>query len=514
MKNKFLIKVLMITCFGMVISCSDFLDEDPRGELTPDNFLQNEAEATLALNSLDADAQGAGFNWFLGTDLGVSGRITLAAAHRFGAYDFDITDVRVRWGNEYESIRDANLLLANIDNAPLTDEFIGNVRAQALFYRAYQYINLVTIFGNVPNIRDEVTNISEIALLGQTDGSEVLALVIDDLEEAISSGFLSTASWADNDGRTTVWAARMLKAHAHIWLEEWAEAREELIEITTNSPHFLDDDYADKYRQGNEIHPEIIFGRQFLGNVLSRDIRIAHPNFAGENQEAGDFFRESNFTNGSAPLTLRRSFANSYAVEDERRIYNVFDSAINAAGEQVDFNWIYLPKFARFTAPQSDPLFPNEVDEPRASSAPDRVFLLADAYLLLAEAEFMIGGSSGPALAAINTVRERANIPALTTLTLADIQMERAWELVGEGYWGRKRDLIRWGILDETIIGLPAAEIAAGATPALIERAQDEADIIASNPPGRFTQFPVPVDEVIQSENLGGALVQNPLWIN
>ena len=259
----------MMLVFGTVISCSDFLDEDARGVLTPDTFFQNEQEATFALNELNENVGSAGFLFFLGTDLGVSGRITLAAAHRFGAYQFDVTDNRVEWDGQYSVIRDANTLLASMErNTVLSDEVRGGVIAQGLFFRAFQYLNLVTTYGDVPYIRDELTNIEEISLIGQTDGTEIILDLIEDLDQAIQSGFLSTATWGDNDGRPTVHAARMLKAHCHIWLEQWAEARVELIEVTTNSPHVLSDDYADKYREGNEISSEIIFGREFLTNVL------------------------------------------------------------------------------------------------------------------------------------------------------------------------------------------------------------------------------------------------------
>ena len=513
MKNKnIIIKILMIAFCGIIISCDDFLDEDPRGILTPENFFLNEEESILALNELNRTVEGAGFNEFLGTDLGVSGRITLAASHLTGSYQFN-SGSGPGWGGQYGSIRDANLLLSRIGNSSLPDDVIGRARAQALFFRADKYLFLTTRYGDVPFVVDEVMDIDQLSLLGQTDANVIISSVIEDLDEAISSGFLSTASWGDNDGRPTVWAARMLKAHAHIWLEEWAEARTELIEITTNSPHVLDDDFADKYREGNEIHSEIIFGKVFLANVSNNFNNTARPNLAAESLDARAAFAEVGVTNGSAPFTLRRSFANTFAMNDERRIYTVWDSHTLEDGTPVTFNWIYMPKINRTPTPISDPLLAEE--EPRNnSSMPDRIFLLADAYLLLAEAEFMIGGSSAPALSAINTVRERANIPALTTLTLEDIQMERAWELVGEGYWGRKKDLVRWGILDSTILGLPAAEAAAGATAEAIQRAQNEADAFAAVPPNRFTEFPVPSVDLQLSQSVGGGLVQNPLWVD
>ncbi|MBU3011379.1 RagB/SusD family nutrient uptake outer membrane protein [Polaribacter vadi] len=512
MKNIKIIKVLIIAFLGIFTSCNDFLDEDPKGLLTPETFFQNEAEATLALNKLNEGVASAGFLFSLGTDLVVSGRITLAAAHRFGAYDFDVTDNRLKWLTQYTNIKDANLVLSSIEKSPLSDAVKGNVTAQALFFRAFQYVNLVTTYGDVPYWRDELTNLEELSLIGQTDGTLILQDMITDLDNAIKSGTLSTDTWGNNDGRPTVWAARMLKAHAHIWLKQWAEARTELLEVTANSPHQMNNDYADKYREGNEVHSEIIFGKQYLTNVLSTNNTTARPNLAAD-RTARAAFNEVGITNGSAAFSLRKSFADSYDDNDERKQYNVWSSHTLASnGTTIDFAYIHVPKLMRGPVPTSDPLFLEE-EARNNSSAPARIFLLADAYLLLAEADFMInGGTSQVALDAINQVRGRTALPDYNSITIQDIRNERAWELVGEGYWGRKRDLIRWGILDDTVKGLPAAETAAGATAELIARAQAEADIIANAPANRYTQYPVPIDDILQSQAVGGALVQNPLW--
>ena len=162
--------------------------------------------------------------------------------------------------------------------------------------------------------------------------------------------------------------------------------------------------------------------------------------------------------------------------------------------------------------PISDALMQNP-DPNNLSSQPSRLFVLSDAYLLLAEAEFMANGSTTTALAAINKVRQRANLPNLTVMTIQDIRNERAWELVAEGYWGRKVDLIRWGILESTVKAIPAAETAAGAYSMAISYAQGEADRISVGPAGKYLVWPIPLQDIQRSQDIGGALTQNPLWI-
>jgi hypothetical protein len=354
----------------------------------------------------------------------------------------------------------------------------------------------------------------EVALLGVTSAETIQEEMIEDLDWAITNGGLSTDQWNQNNGRPTVWSVRMLKAYYHVWLEQWDEARTELSQVTANSPHALSDDYADMFREGNELHDELIFGREFLTGVSNnRVFEQAHYNANAENTNTKAAMSEIGVFSRSAAVTLRKSFTDTYDDADARKAYNVFDTHTLEDGTVATFNFIYMPKLMRAALPLSDPLMQNP-DPNGTSSEPARLFKLADAYLLLAEAEFMVGGSSDAALAAINTVRTRADLPDLTVLTMEDIRKERAWELACEGFIGRKKDLIRWGILESTVMATPAAERAAGAYSLAITRAMDDSTYIADAPMGRYRVFPIPTDEILKSQDLGGALVQNPIWVD
>ncbi|MBU2929892.1 RagB/SusD family nutrient uptake outer membrane protein [Winogradskyella psychrotolerans] len=518
MKSKYIILSILTAVLLVTVGCDDFLDEDAKGLLTPDTFFQNEDEANLALNGLQNGITSPGIHAHIGTDVGVAGRVPIAAGWLPAVYEtsVDASPVLNPWSAAYVDIKNANLVLAGLERSSLSDEVKGRASAQALFYRANKYLFLVTTYGDVPYWRNELV-IEEVQLLGKTDGNVIISEMIDDLDSAISSGYLPTGRWDESEGRPTLWAVRMLKAYCHIWLEEWQEARTELIEVTTNSPHGPDlGPYADMYREGNELHPEIIFGRQYLITGTSNDIRGRdhnqfHYNNNSENTLTQQAMNETDVFSRAASMTVRKSFANTYNDNDIRKLYNVWDSHVLEDGTTATFNWVYIPKMMRASIPVSDPLMQTP-DPNNQSSQPIRLFVLSDAYLLLAEAEFMTGGSSAGALAAINKVRQRANLPDLTTLTIEDIRNERAWELLSEGYWGRKVDLIRWGILESTVQAMPAAETAAGAYSVAIGYAQDEANNISSGPIGKFQVLPIPLSDIQRSQDIGGALTQNPLW--
>jgi hypothetical protein len=526
MNIKYLIIAFVIVLCGVMFSCDDFLTEDAKGLITSDNFLNNEEEANLALNGLQGQMPyssgcaeypglvGGSMSSILGTDIGVCGRFAIAAKWENCLYNYTSDDSYVAcvWADQYAGVRDANLLIACIEESSLSDEIKGQTKAQALFYRAMFYFQLTVGFGDVPYWRDEV-DVDEVSMLGKTSSDSIQEDMIEDLDWAISSGYLSEDKWNDNGGRPTVWSARMLKAYFYVWMEQWTEASVELKEITDNSPHTTLSDYADMYREGNETHDELIFGREFLaGTDNNKTFQMAHYNSSAENDEAILAMEELDVFSRSAAMTLRKSFTDTYSDNDLRKDYSVFDSyTLSDSTEASVFNWVYIPKLMRAALPISDPL----MDTPDAnglSSEPVRLFKLADALLLLSEAEFMENGSTTDALEPINRVRARAGLDALDVLTIEDIRKERAWELGGEGFFGHKYDLIRWGILESTVMATPSAERAAGAYSLAISRAEDDSTNIANAVSGKFCVMPIPADEILKSQDVGGALVQNPLW--
>ncbi|CAN0514757.1 unnamed protein product, partial [Scytosiphon promiscuus] len=199
----------------------------------------------------------------LGTDIGVCGRFAIPGGWQAAVYNYDVDNAAVRntWSAAYEAIRNANLVISGLEKSSLAEDIKGRAIAQALFYRAIFYFELTTQYGDVVYWRDELV-MEDVVYLGKTDSNVIQQEMIQDLEKAISGGYLPKVKWNENGALPTEWSVRMLKAYYHVWQEEWAEARTELIEVTANSTHHLHDDYADKYRQGNELHDEIVFGRE------------------------------------------------------------------------------------------------------------------------------------------------------------------------------------------------------------------------------------------------------------
>ncbi len=86
------------------------------------------------------------------------------------------------WTGTYANIRRINLMLDNIDNSTLTDEQKNHWRAVGLFFRAYEYHELVANYGAVPWVDKVLTEVDEDALYGsRTSRDEVAQNILNDL---------------------------------------------------------------------------------------------------------------------------------------------------------------------------------------------------------------------------------------------------------------------------------------------------------------------------------------------
>ena len=123
MKNRYIISIFTILLSFALNGCTDFLNEDAKGVLTPDNYFKNEPEANLAINGLHAQASGGGGTNTLGTDIGVSGRDPIAAGFVAFNYAYDATNPTVKsgWTNSYSAIKDANFAIDAIAKSSLSE---------------------------------------------------------------------------------------------------------------------------------------------------------------------------------------------------------------------------------------------------------------------------------------------------------------------------------------------------------------------------------------------------------
>lgn len=495
MKNKIIQYIGIFLLMVSNLSCENFLQEEVRGIIDPSTFYRSDAEATLAVNGIYLNLRQNGFygNWqgiHTFTQLGAD---ELESSRQFGGNEpmqnYTITqsnysNARELWQSIYRMIGDANSVINNVENSPnISDPVKRQSIGEALYLRSFGYYHLSNLWGDVP-FYDEEIPIADAAALVRRPVNEIRNDLIRDLKRIENENLLPGIYTGSDLGRPTLWAAKTLMAKIYLWQKNWASARLECLSIISDSPHNLLPHYSDVFDVNNPFNQEVIWAIDFQkdvpGNAQVRTDGF-NPRLRDEPRKPAEraalsqalAARNEEF-NGYGLTVPILSFIDQFPKDDLRRPYNILSHYL---GFELTFQ--YLTKFTNF----------DFVNSPRGNHGEATlIFRLADVYLMLAEAENELGGPEN-AFAYINAVRERAYDPVQPFIGLSQmelrtaIQDERKWELAGEGH--RRYDLIRWGILLETV-----------------QNAKYRIYKPGSNIKAHHTRLPIPEEEIILNTNL------------
>jgi hypothetical protein len=476
-------KVLYITIslilFGMV-GCKKQLTEDPKTFISPEQFFKTDQDAVQGVNGV--------YFWLVGEypqrlfqqDLWQVLDEDCDAIRRPNSGALNLSgnnpgSALVIYGGFYKGIYNASQCIDKIPKSG-TSDLKKRTEGEARFLRALFYYYVTGLFGDAPLINESnYANTETAKSLPRSPVADIRKMMITDLTAAI--GLLpGTYPDAGDKGRATKGAAQTLLTKVYLWNKDWVNAKSTAQAVKSSGTYTLLASYADVFSAGNEFNKESIFEIDFQKDLLNS---YQHAFYAPDNRVGVEPFSKKPWYRSYVPY---KSFANSFAPEDKRKTaqiatsYNGKDFAVDATNK---VNVWFGPKWWRLDA-----------DE-RNSGLDIYVFRYADVLLMLAEAANESGDTPG-ALAAINEVRQRAGIAALTGLSQdalrTQIYQERGWELCGEGH--RRLDLQRWGKLIGT------AKTAS----------QAEEPILSNSYQTFYNLLPIPASEIQKNP----ALTQNP----
>lgn len=89
--------------------------------------------------------------------------------------------------DSYKRLRTINVMLANIDNSPLSEEGKNHWRAVCYFFRAYNYANLINLYGDVPFVDKLLTDTDPELFSSRTSRDEIAAKILEDLNYAVTN---------------------------------------------------------------------------------------------------------------------------------------------------------------------------------------------------------------------------------------------------------------------------------------------------------------------------------------
>ncbi len=298
-------------------------------------------------------------------------------------------------------------------------------KGEALFLRAYMYMQLWNVYGTAPLVTERITNLSN-AYPPNSQGTDLLDQAITDLEEA--AGFLPDSWPADLKGRVTKNAAHGLRGKCLVFRGtvngDNADFSGAINEFNAIEGVVLTANYSQNFDVNFENNEESLF--EFQANTSPSGVNpfLDNDNFAvvGEIGAYYGFFSQKPSWIGNSFYAATPSIINAYEEGDPRKSYNLdlTDGAIQNVKKYIR-NTAYAEGWAGAG-------YEISVNNPR-------ILRYADVMLLKAEAIVRTGGNLSEAIGLINEIRERARnsgeeyaeIPADRNVNETDVAKVLEW---------------------------------------------------------------------------------------
>ncbi|WP_161554455.1 RagB/SusD family nutrient uptake outer membrane protein [Sinomicrobium soli] len=484
MKSKILISGLII---ALLSSCNDdFLTRNPLDTPSSSTFFSNEAELEMALagvyRNLYWHSYSVPYHMWLDacTDIAWSrGDFGDALTIQSGNYTPEWRRFELTWQHMYEGIARANNILVNMDRAReiLPEEKYLDTEAQARFLRAYYYVYLTNLYGDVPWV-DKMLTLEE-AQLPRTPEGEILDKIYEDLDFAAEH-----LLQPQNEGKATRDAALTLKARAALLAGDYETAATAAGKVMDSGNYSIHPDYGELFSYAGGDSPEIIFKLHNHIDVFVTQIpRYLSPRVFGgysvliPTQNLVDMYQATD----GMPIDESPLYdpAHPFENRDPR-----MDQTILLPGEYIngflfqthpdstqtyqqtgtDLKRVPNPEVTNPYATFSGYLFNKYLDESdipdRLTQSPLELILMRYAEVLLtyAEARIELNQIDETVINAINQVRGRQNVqmpPVSPEMSVEElrktVRYERSVELALEGF--RLFDIRRWKYAEHVMPG-------------------------------------------------------------
>ena len=472
---KSLIIKTSVVCFSALLltsSCKKFLNQEVPGAFAEQDFYKTDQDATQAVTAT-YDMMQAHYNSSWGSlymikvllsdesNAGGSDAGDQPGYQTLDNYNFDATNDKVReaWRMCYFTIYRANKVINKV--LPETD-LRKRLIAEAKFLRAYNYFELVSLWGDVPLVLDDIPP-AQYTSTGRKPKADVYAQIQKDLTEAIADLPLKSAYTGADVFRVSKGAAQALLGKAYLYQQKWAEAGAQFDAVITSNQYSLAPSVGAAFSGAYEFGPESLFeisytnGRSYdWGNfpwAAAPESNI-HVQLMGPR---GDYYTkapsDSLIAGWGFNLPKQKLWDAFIAAGDvNRRKQTVMSQAeLVAAGGNwsnptaYDYEGFFQRKYGSYGSQTGGPI--SELNY----GTNWRQIRYADVLLMAAEA-FNKASNDAKARGYLNLIRQRAglaDVSASGTVLFDAIVKERQLELAFEGY--RYVDLVRWGLADQEL---------------------------------------------------------------
>lgn len=415
MKTKYLLLMLLPAfCW----SCSDFLNESNPSNFTRENYFKTAEQALSTVNATYADLRyGAsgdhGGNPYFMTDFqtGLAGTRVGQNLHinkvRTLTNDADNQYSSAWWDFPYRSIANANLVITHVPTMDMDGATKSKYMGEAYFMRAYNYFNLVRLFGSIPLILVPVDASTPELYPAQASVEEMYAAIVKDLQEAERSPL----PWTDGSGRVTMTAVKSVLAQVYLTMagyplqkgqEYYALAAAKAKEVIDRGSCTLFDSYAQLHDMTTDNTGEHILMIQYHTGITTNPYQSLYlplnQDVSYYGTETGSVYAVEEFIDSYEPGDKR--------VEEKEFYYTNFTSNADRS-QTVQFGFYHIYKF-----------FDMDANLNTANSSMNYPLLrYADVLLTYAEAQNESGSANAEAYKCLNDIRTRANLASLNGLS-------------------------------------------------------------------------------------------------
>jgi len=469
-KNYIKCTFLSIALLTAATGCNDFLDQEVPGKLSEEGFYQTDADALQATTSI-YDIMQAHYNtaWssiymvkLMPSDESNAAGSGSGDQPAYQTLDDFIHDsenaaVKAAWDLSYRAIFRANKVINKVQPE---NELRKRLIAEAKFLRAYNYFELVTLWGDVPLVLDEVLA-EQWTSTPRVPMAEVYAQIEKDLQEAIVDLPLKSNYSAGDKFRVSKGTAQALLGKANLFQEKWADAATQFDAVISSNQYGLESSVGAVFSKGGEFGKESLFEISFSsiekynwGNFPwdAQPESNIHLQLMGPRS---DFYAKAPTDSliggwGFNSPTAKLYQAFTAAGDVERRAMTVMSEAeLKAKGgnwtnpDAYEYEGFFQRKYGTFLSQTST----TDGDAAELNYGTNwRMIRYADVLLMAAEAHHR-AGNDATARQYLNLVRQRSGLPEVTvggSALFEAIVRERFLELAFEGF--RYQDLVRWGL--------------------------------------------------------------------
>lgn len=438
----------MLSLMIAQLSCSSFLEEEPKTFLSPDFYFMTEDQVNAAVNGIYSFLDDGFFTQSIGpcTHLylfmeylpGYGERTIGSNTDLDEAMNLDVKEdnfyIERIWEINYKTIENCNSVIEGIQRvtSEIMDEGAKNIRlGEVHFLRAYSYFNLVRLFGEVPLKLSSTKDMSNVEIELSPIGDVYLQIEKDLL---VADSLMVNNAWTSGEGRVAKGAVKALLTKVYLTMagyplqkgkEYYQKAYDQAKLIVNSGSFYLFDSYAALRDVANENTGEYILmiqrEKQYAGSSVHFNL-LPYPK---------PEISISTLDENGGGLVPSLPFYHSYnqgdkRVEEKGFYYTKHESLADPnVIVELDRPWIY--KFWDDDAAKSG-----------KSGRNYPLITYNDVLLMLAESKTQIDGGSTNDIDAINAyykVRKRAfpEEAKPIVITIDDVLKERFWEICFEG---------------------------------------------------------------------------------